>query len=89
MPKKIKELKYDMDSGGDNIQLVVYIDDTVLKWPDDTTYQNISGTAEGVTPLRSLPQNAEGYRIALQLTGTALDELTLYGPWELTFDPKP
>jgi hypothetical protein len=89
MTKKLREIKYNMDSGGTALELAVYIDGTVLKWPDNSTHQDVSGTAEGVTPLRSLPQNAEGYRYALQLTGTGLTELAIYSPWELVFDPKP
>lgn len=87
--KTIKELKYNLDSGGDNIQLAIYIDGAVMKWPDDTTYQNISGTGDLVQVLRGFPQNASGYVFAIQLTGTGLDELAIYSPWELVFDPTP
>ncbi len=76
------ELKYSLNG---TVTLEVYIDDTLMKWPDDTTSITLTGTSETIQ-FRKFPQNAKGYKIRLKLTGTALSTCEIYSPWQLLFD---
>lgn len=76
------ELKYSLNG---TVTLEVYIDDTLMKWPDNTTFLTLTGTSE-IIQFRKFPHNAKGYKIRLKLTGTALSTCEIYSPWQLSFD---
>lgn len=86
--KNLKELKYNLNSGGDTISLEIYIDGTKATFTDGTTVKSIDGTADLVQILRSLPKNFEGYRYRLRLYATGLTTFELFSPWSLDFDVK-
>jgi hypothetical protein len=83
--KTWNQLKYALNG---TLALEVYIDDVVQQWPDGSTTKILTGTDEALQLLQSLPQNWEGYRISLRLTGTSLSVLEIYSPWKLDYESK-
>ena len=83
--KTWNQLKYSLKG---TVTLEAYIDDVLQKWPDGTTSRTLIGTDEALQVIQSLPQNWEGYRLKLKLTGTDLASLEIYSPWLLNYDPK-
>lgn len=83
--KTFQEIKYALDSDGDDVTLKVYIDDVLMKWSDGTTSKTISGTGETLQYLRSLPKDWAGYRIRLNLSGTDMSKVEIYSPWKILF----
>jgi len=45
--KTLKRLKYNINTGGDDVSLTLYIDGTAATWSDGTTTRTISGTKGG------------------------------------------
>lgn len=86
MTKTLKRLKYNLDSGGADIALTIYINGTAATWPDGTTTKTIKGTGDAVQVLPDIPQNFSGYRYSIGLAGTGLSTFKLYDPWEVEFD---
>jgi len=86
--KILKEIKYNLDSNGVNINLELYIDGVKQIWTDGTTVKTISGTADAVQVMRSLPKNFEGYQYRLRLYATGITAFELYSPWKCDWDLK-
>lgn len=84
--KTLKELKYSLDTEGETVDLEIYIDGILAKWPDGTTSKSISGTSKKIQYFRSFPPNWKGYRYELKITGTNLDSFKIYSPWDINFD---
>uniref|UniRef100_A0A6M3L5F2 Uncharacterized protein n=1 Tax=viral metagenome TaxID=1070528 RepID=A0A6M3L5F2_9ZZZZ len=80
--KTWKQLKYSLKG---TVTLEVYLNNSLMKWPDDSTSKVLTGTGEDVQ-VCPFPENAKGYKIRLKLTGTDLTEFELYSPWMLLFD---
>ncbi len=76
------ELKYSLKG---TVTLQVYVDNTLLTWPDDTTSLTLTGTDETIQ-FKKFPLNTHGYKIRLKITGTALTTFEIYSPWQLLFD---
>ena len=86
--KVLKEIKYNLDTGGENVSLELYIDGVLATWTDGTTTKTISGTGDAVQVMRSLPKNFEGYVYRLRLHVSGIRNFKLYSPWTLEFDLK-
>ncbi len=86
--KVLKELKYNLDSDGDNVTVQIYIDGTLATWPDGTTSFTISGTGDTVQVKRDFPPNFEGYMFRIRLTAASVDDLRIYSPWSLDYNVK-
>jgi len=82
--KTWNQLKYSLLG---TLTLQVYIDDVIQKWPDGATTKTLTGIDEALQVIQSFPQNWQGYRIRLKLTGTDLSTLEIYSPWLLEFSP--
>ncbi len=87
-PKVLKEIKYNLDSDGVDINMELWIDGILQTWTDGTTVKTISGTDDAVQVMRSLPKNFEGYKYRLRLYATGVVAFELYSPWGLEFDLK-
>ena len=81
--KTWNQLKYALNG---TLKLEVYIDDALQKWPDGSTSKTLTGTTEALQVIQSLPQNWQGYRLKLKITGTDLQSLELYSPWVLSLE---
>jgi len=78
--KTFKSLQYALKG---TLTLQVYIDDVLRQWPDGSTSMTLTGIDETIQEIMSLPQDWQGYRFRLKLTGTALTELEIYSPWSV------
>jgi hypothetical protein len=87
--KTLETIKYNIDTGGETVQLRVIIDGEVKSWDDDSEYKEISGTGDKVQVIRSLPNTFEGYVFSLRVTGTGLTTFKVYTPWELEYNATP
>jgi hypothetical protein len=83
--KTFQEIKYALDSNGNDVTLKVYIDDVLMKYSDGSTTKTISGTSETLQYIRSLPKDWVGYRIRLNLSGTDMSKVEIYSPWKILF----
>lgn len=83
--KTFKFLKFAINTGGVDVTIRIYIDDELMRWPDNTTEKTISGTGESIQK-QPLPKNAKGYRYSINLSASSLTTLNLYGPWEMEFE---
>lgn len=81
--KTYKEMRYALNG---TLVMEVYIDDVLMKWSDGTTSKTLTGTDETLQWIQSLPQDWQGYRFRIKLTGTGLSELELFSPWSVDFD---
>jgi hypothetical protein len=81
--KTFKNFKYALKG---TVQVQFYIDDILAQWPDGTTEMTLTGTGETLQWIQSLPQDWQGYRIRLMLTGTNLTEVEIYSPWSIDLD---
>ncbi len=86
--KTLKKLKYNIDTGDVDVTMRIYLDGTLMTWPDDTTTYIISGTGDEVQYI-TMPKNADCYRYSIKLTATALTILKIYGPWEMIMEASP
>lgn len=83
--KTFQEIKYALDSDGDDVTMKVYIDDVLMKYSDGSTTKTISGTGETLQYIRSLPKDWAGYRIRINLSGTDMNKVEIYSPWKILF----
>jgi hypothetical protein len=81
--KTWNQLKYALNG---TVTLEFYIDDVIQKWPDGTTSKIITGISEALQVIPSFPQNWQGYRMMLRITGTGLQTLEIYSPWLLEYE---
>ena len=86
--KTLKELKYCIDTDGDDVNLQIIIDGTAATWPDGTNSRTISGSGDEVQVIRSFPTNFRGYTFRVRIYGTGLTTFKLYSPIEMVFDVK-
>jgi hypothetical protein len=84
--KTLKQLKYSLDTGGDDVTLEIYMDGSLITFSDDTTSQTISGTGDVPQYLPNIPVTAQGYSYAAKITGSGLSTFELYSPWIMEFD---
>jgi len=84
--KKYTALKYNLDTGGDDVTLELYLDGIRAEWEEGTYTKTISGTGDAVQVLKGFPQNFEAYMCSVRVYGTALNTFTLYSPWTLEFE---
>ena len=86
--KTLKELKYALDTGGENVTLEIYIDDSLVTFSDDTQSKTISGSDDTPQYIKDLPQNAEGYSYSARVSGTDLSTCKIYSPWIMEYEVK-
>jgi hypothetical protein len=84
--KSFQELRYALNSGGSDVTMEVYIDDTLQTWPDGTTSKTITGTGEAVQYIRAFPVNWKGYKMRIKLTAADMSTFEIYSPWQLSFE---
>lgn len=84
--KTLKELKYALDTGSEDVTLEIYVDDTKMKWPDGADSKTISGSSDLMQVCKSLPPNFKGYQYSLRIYGSNLDTFEIYSPWKMIFD---
>ena len=85
--KKFKYLRYAIDSDDDDVKLEMIIDGTTMTWADAVAYQTISGSSDAIQSIE-LPQNFEGYKYSLNISGTGYSTFVLYSPWEIEYEVK-
>lgn len=83
--KTYNQLKYSLKG---SVTMEVYVDDVLMQWSDGSTSIVLTGTGEEIQLTPNFPQDCEGYRFRLVLTGSDLTELEIYSPWSLIYDPK-
>ena len=86
LSKTLKELKYSLNTNDIDVNLEIYIDGVLAKWPDNTTSKAIKGTGKNIQYMRSFPPNWKGYRYELKIIGENLDSFEIYSPWNIEFD---
>jgi len=86
--KTLKELKYAINTGNEDVTLEIYIDGIQATWPDGDISQAIKGADDTVQYIRSFPNNFAGYKFELRVYGSNLSEFEIYSPWEIEWDIK-
>lgn len=88
--KTISELRYNLDSGGADVNMEIWFQDDVGwrqgEWEDGSTVKKIRGSTDEVQVLDNLPVNFKGYQFYIKLYGYGMSHLVLYGPWSLKFE---
>ena len=84
--KRLKELKYNLDTGGKAVDLEIYIDGELTTYPDNEQKIGISGTGDYVQYKKSFPPNFVGYVFSFKVRGEGLSTFDLYSPWQAEFD---
>uniref|UniRef100_A0A6M3IJ47 Uncharacterized protein n=1 Tax=viral metagenome TaxID=1070528 RepID=A0A6M3IJ47_9ZZZZ len=83
--KKLRFLRYALDSDDDNVTLEMTIDGTKKTWADGNTYQTISGSSDAIQYIE-LPQDFEGYKYSIRVYGTGYTTFKIYSPWEVEYE---
>ena len=86
--KTLREFKYAINTGGENVTLEFYIDGVLAEWPDETTTKTISGTDDTPQYIKNFPPNWQGYKYAVRIYGTGLSTFEIYSPWEMQLEVK-
>jgi hypothetical protein len=86
--KTLIELRFSIDTNGDNVTLEIYIDETLATWPDATTSKTITGTTDAVQVLKDFPPNFEGYKFRFKLSASSVNSINIYSPWAARFSVK-
>jgi hypothetical protein len=88
--KTLKEIRFNLDTGGQDVTLELYIDGTKATWADgSTTSRTISGTGDSVQVLRDMPPNFKGRMFSLRVYDTVgHTTMKIYSPWTLIYDGK-
>jgi hypothetical protein len=81
--KTFRDFKYALKG---TVEAEFYVDDVLMLWPDGTSTVTLTGTDETLQIIQSLPQDWQGYRIRVLLTGTDLSELEIYSPWAIDLE---
>ena len=86
--KVLQKLKYNLNTGGDDVTLEIYLDGTLARWPDGSTTKTISGTGDAVQYFESLPINWDCYSYTIRIYGSGLTTFELFSPWDVTLSVK-
>jgi len=84
--KTIKEIKYSLNTGGNDVTLKIYLDGVLGKWSDGSDTKTISGTDDTVQYIKDIPPDWTCYKYTINITGTGLSTFELYSPWSVDFN---
>jgi hypothetical protein len=87
--KVLKEIRYNLNTGGEDVILEVYVESVLKTWPSGLTYRTISGTADFVQVIRDIPPDFEGKSFSLRVYDTTgHTTVHIYSPWTIIADIK-
>jgi hypothetical protein len=87
--KVLKEIRYNLNTGGEDVILEVYVESVLKTWPSGLTYRTISGTGDFVQVIRDIPPDFEGKSFSLRVYDTTgHTTVHIYSPWTIIADIK-